>query len=361
MIERVWHHEHRRPIIVAFVGVLLVVAGLIVAIVRSSDAGPDALPTPTQSAPSTPPVTPTTHPSTNPLDHLTTTEGPPVPKKGAYVGAWVYPNPFTQEGRVTSFINYQHAVGQKLKIVHLYRTWGMQIGTSSDQDFARRGKYLLLSWAPVNLNKIVSGQEDAVIRTTAHEIAALPTQVFLEFRWEMDRPNLRGIVHSPQEYIAAWRHVRAIFAAARVSNVAWTWCPTAAGFANGRAQAYYPGDSEVDWVCSDVYPTTPELLGDDESFPSLVQPFMTWAAQHAKPVIIGEFGVPKTYGSRRVSWLKQAGTYIQAHQQIKAIAYFDGNLPDSPPYHVYSLLGDPPALHAFSHVVGDAYFRAALR
>jgi hypothetical protein len=39
-----------------------------------------------------------------------------------------------------------------------------------------------------------------------------------------------------------------------VQNAAWVWCPTANGFADGQAAAFYPGNNEVDWICADAYP-----------------------------------------------------------------------------------------------------------
>ena len=105
----------------------------------------------------------------------------------------------------------------------------------------------------------------------------------------MDRPNLRAVVGTPAEFIAAWKHVRAIFAQQHVRNVAWVWCPTAKGFVpGGNAAAYYPGNDEVDWVCADAYPG----FGPYRSFADTVQPFLSWASHHPKPVMIGEYGVP---------------------------------------------------------------------
>lgn len=288
---------------------------------------------------------------------MQTVEGPPIPQRGAYLGAWVYPKPFDQAGRVTSVQRFEAAIGHPLRIVHLYRKWGVPIGTESDLAFARSGKYLLLSWPGTDMRQIASGQDDAIIVETAKQVAALPTKVFLEFRWEMDRPNLSSVVHSPQDYIAAWDHVRAIFAAQHVSNAAWTWCPTAAGFDKGTAPAYYPGDDEVDWICADVYAKTPWRAGDYEAFSTLANAFIKWAAAHPKPIMIGEMGVGTSYGSRRAPWITDAGHYIEAHPQIKAIAWFDQTLPEDPDFYRYALEGDPPAVRAFAALAQDGYYR----
>ena len=138
----------------------------------------------------------------------------------------------------------------------------------------------------------------------------------------MDRPNLRSQVHSGAEYVAAWDHIRAIFAQVGVDNAAWVWCPTATGFADGQAAAFYPGNSEVDWICADAYPA----YGSTASFASTVTAFLGWASHYAKPVMIGEFGVPESDGAgQRAQWLRAAGRVVLADRQIKALLYFDAN------------------------------------
>jgi hypothetical protein len=282
---------------------------------------------------------------------------PQVPRSGAYLGAWVNPDPFSQAGRVSSVTKFEQAIGRPLDFVHLYRRWGQRIGTESDRVFAASGKDLLLSWQTPDLREIVSGHDDMTIERSAREIAALPTKVFLEVRWEMDRPNLRDVVHSPRVFIAAWDHIRVIFAREQVTNVAWTWCPTAAGFAHGDAPDFYPGDDEVDWVCADVYPTTPWVIGSYQSFASLATPFLSWAAEHPKPVIIGEFAVDAAYGPRRGEWITDAFRFIESRPQIKAVAWFEQSLPTDPAYRHWALQGDPVAMHAFADAVSSDPFR----
>ena len=122
----------------------------------------------------------------------------------------------------------------------------------------------------------------------------------------MDRPGLRDSIGGPANYIAAWKHIRAIFAEVGVHNAAWVWCPTAIGFQLGRAAAYYPGDDQVDWTCVDAYP-------GKEFIPmsTLLAPFLKWAANHPKPIMIGEYGVPRN-GSpqRRAQWLTGGSRHL---------------------------------------------------
>jgi hypothetical protein len=280
-------------------------------------------------------------------------EGPKAPAQGAYLGAAVTPAVFTQDNDILAVDSLQRKIGRKLGIVHIYLKWQAAFPTRSDLAFLNQGSVLLVSWAGTSLQQITSGTDDSWIRTRAKQIKALGKPVFLEWRWEMDRPNLRSQVRSGADYVAAWDHIRAIFAAAGVRNAAWVWCPTAAGFAVGRAAAYYPGDNEVDWICADAYPQ----YGTYASFASTVGPFLSWASHHGKPVMIGEFGVPQSYGGQqRAQWLRAAQQVVLDDHQIKALVYYDANPAGQGPAGRYALGGDGAALAAFRSIALMPYF-----
>jgi len=177
--------------------------------------------------------------------------------------------------------------------------------------------------------------------------------VLLEWRWEMDRPNLQGEIWSPADYVAAWKRIRGIFSEERVDNVGWVWCPLANGFASGRAQPYYPGDDQVDWLCADVYPGP-----TDQSFAAAAGPFLDWARSHPKPVVIGEFGWAVSAGEeQRQRWLTEAGEFVTTQPQIKALVYFDADNSDSPTdAYDTSLRRAPGSMAAFRAVATQPYF-----
>ena len=227
----------------------------------------------------------------------------PAPARGAYFGAWVNPTMYGQHGHIGAVNALQEQIGRRLDIVHTYLRQPAQFPNASDLAWVRQGSTLLVSWALNDSRGIVAGEWDASIRQRAQELKALGKPVFLEWRWEMDRPNIRFAVGTPADYIAAWRHIRLIFAEQHVTNVAWVWCPTARGFASGSAQAYYPGNGEVDWVCADAYPRP----GTRASFADVIRPFLSWAARHPKPIMIGEYGVPQSYGEASRSAMAARG------------------------------------------------------
>jgi hypothetical protein len=275
--------------------------------------------------------------------------GPATPASGVYFGAWVAPAVRTQRARVLAVDTLQRQIGRRLDIVHMYLTQTAKFPTSSDLAFVNQGSRLLVSWALNDSHAIAAGSYDGMIRQRAQEMKTIGKPVFLEWRWEMDRPNLRAEVGSPADYIAAWKHIRAVFAAQGATNIVWVWCPTAKGFARGTAGAYYPGDAEVDWICADVYPPAGPL----SSFADVARPFLGWASHHPKPVMIGEYGVRLVYPpQQRAQWLRAAAQAVAADRQIKALVYFDG--PGQQPQS--STVLDGAALQAFRGIAHARYF-----
>lgn len=93
----------------------------------------------------------------------------------------------------------------------------------------------------------------------------------------MDRPNLTQSVHSPEDYVAAWKRIRGIFTEVGATNAGFVWCPHVQGFVDEKrnAAAYYPGDDQVDWLCTDVYPGK-----EFDGFAEQMDTFMAFAAKH---------------------------------------------------------------------------------
>jgi len=281
-----------------------------------------------------------------------TYRAPLVPATGAYLGAYVQPKVNTPQGAISALQYFEHELGGSFEVVHVYHPWGTVFPTSEDRYFVDRGKILLLTWGgEPNTLAIIAGKDDAMIRARAEAVKALGHPILIEFRHEMDRPNLQGTIHGPADYIAAWDHIRAIFTAVGATNVGWVWCPTGYGFQVGRAQAFYPGDKEVDWVCADVYSPTPSQSLSDEA-----SAFLSWASHHDKPVIIGEFGTGGN-PAKWAAWLKAAGTLARTDHQIKALVYFDADSTDSngQPY-AYRLPAHSNALSAFAGLLRQPFF-----
>ncbi len=279
-----------------------------------------------------------------------------VPRSGAYLGAYVQPSSYTWQAQIAAVGSFDNQIGGKLDLIHVYHPWSDPFPSQADRHFVENGTVLLLTWGGTpDTKKIIAGDYDQMIMTRAEAIKRLRRPILLEFRHEMDRPNLQWAVHGPRDYIRAWDHIRAIFTRAGATNVGWVWCPTGYGFQVGRAQAFYPGNAEVDWVCADVYAYSP-----GQSLQQAMAPFLRWAARTQKPVIIGEFAVNGS-PSAWPGWLAAAGRFAKTHPQVKAMAYFDANGKDSNGNPFSYWLGDRPgALREFARLVTSKYFRPAI-
>lgn len=273
-------------------------------------------------------------------------ERPAIPTTGAYVGAWVRPEIYSDAGKKLAVQAREDDLSFSFDIVGDYVTWGKPLLSTAEEWVAARGSYPMISWATPDLRLVASGAEDDVLRRGAQEVADAGYPLFLRFRWEMDRPNLNHVVRSPEVFIKAWDRARRIFSEYGADNVAWVWCPLGQGFDAGRAAAYYPGDDQVDWLCVDVYPS-------DEwySMSRLLTAFQQFADQHQRPRMIGEFGVPRDRSpAARTTWLEEAFVTIEADPSIKAVVYFDSSPDDRPPHREYSLTGDHLTIATFARL-----------
>jgi hypothetical protein len=264
----------------------------------------------------------------------------------------VQPYSYTQPGREAAVVGFESQLGRRLDIVHTYRRQTEVFPRPSDFAVAKQGSYLMLSWAIDDAARIASGAEDGFLRQRAREIRSFAAPIFLEFQWEMDRPNLAGVVHGPAAYVAAYHRVYRIFAQMHVDNVAWVWCPKAAGFVTDQAPAYYPGNREVDWICVDAYPGT-----SGTPLSTLINPFLGWAASNGKPIMLGEFGVSHALSATyRSHWIQQAEATVSSHPQIKAVVYFESGISAPEAKRNYLVAGPDPALGAFRTWADSPHF-----
>lgn len=287
------------------------------------------------------------------------TEAPPAdqlkvepPATGALVGAWTAPERPTEEQRVAVVGQYEKQLGRDLDIVHHFHPWDDYFPSELDRYVVEEtDSTLMISWAGTDTREIVAGKFDNMIRLRAKDTAALKKPVLMRWRWEMNRPNLLGVVHGPEDYIAAWKRVRSIFHEEGADNVDWVWCPLSTNFAGTQGPAYYPGDKEVGWLCVDAYSDEPTSPLADE-----LRPFLDWAKQRDKPVMIGEFGTQPRAAGQRAAWLAQVGELVKRTPQIKAIVYFDENVDRDGRKRDWSLRGTPADVRAFATLLADPYF-----
>ncbi len=249
----------------------------------------------------------------------------------------------------------ERGLGRQVDIVQRYYGWKTSFPSAKDRAVTATSRLLMLNWKSGDTKEIAAGRDDALIRERARAIKALGKPVFLRWQRDMDVPSAADRVHDAASYVAAWKHVRAVFSAEGVANVAWVWCPTASGFGSRNAPSYYPGDDQVDWVCADAETPAGDTYTDLSEITKL---FFDWAKDRPKPVMIGEFGVPASYGARRAEWFRRAAQTLQ-NPQVKAVLYYDSDERAEEPRddrRKFAVDGDASAVSALRELATLPYF-----
>jgi hypothetical protein len=282
-----------------------------------------------------------------------------APARGALFGAWVQPldssaaNP--QESAVTSF---EQTIGRKLAIDHLYTHWGAPMPVAVAGWDLGNGTIPMITWAAARTDLIAAGRYDSLIRASALELKSLHRPVMLRWFPEMALPAYGQDAVSPASFVAAWRHMHAIFVAAGATNVRWVWCPNHNAFAQGIAQVYYPGNSYVDWVGTDGYNwALPVAMWS--SFAQIFEPFYKWGLPTGKPMIIGEYGTVEGAPGAKAAWFRQADQEIKTKfPALRAVVYFNSDHLNFDRYFNWQVTSSKSALAAFRAFANDPYFEA---
>lgn len=199
-----------------------------------------------------------------------------------------------------------------------------------------------IDWGPASgyngttTKDIVSGKLDDYIRQYARDVKAYGDPVFIrlicgEFNnssWTACAP-LANPALTIDDFVNSWKRIVDIFNKEGVTNVAWVWImlpiPPEWG-SDPRWREYYPGDEYVDWVGVNM---------GDWGQPNWMDPAYEFALKHDKPFFISEFairfpGVPTTHADQ-LDWIGRMFDYVESHDQVKAILYFNMNLSEEEP------------------------------
>ena len=267
---------------------------------------------------------------------------------------------------------YEQRAGHPLTIVHWYAQWAGWKSAFSQTDLetvAARGSTPMVTWEPWTGSPdsasdpewslraaILSGRSDAYIESWARGLAAYGGPVLLRFAHEMhDQPAYPWAVgingNTAEDYVAAWKHVRSIFARFTTDNVKWIWNPNTLGDAQASTyestyRTLYPGDDAVDWIGLDIYNTGPDInwgyAGWQTFAHALAAPYAAITSISSKPLILPEVGSTETGGSK-AAWITSALTSeLQQFPRVRALVWFDVNK-EQP----WNLDSSPAALQAW--------------
>lgn len=289
--------------------------------------------------------------------------GPLSLTTGAYFGALVNPDRSTPSSTPAEVAAMETQIGRKLDIVNHFYTYTQIVGSTGEVQDVAGGRIPMVTWGATDTTSINNGSQDAFITAQANRLKNLGGPVFLRYYHEPEGAYRSAIVHSPAAYISAWRHARALFAAAGATNVIWVFCTTAYSFRvvpNPAPQAFYPGDADVDWVAADGYnfaPVKPRAKWND--FTTVMGKWYAWAATKPRPMMVAEYGVlddPSVPG-RKAAWYDDMRAKVQTTMTLiqAVVAWSTSNTKGGLTYN-WVVDSSKSSLDRWKAMANDPYF-----
>lgn len=167
------------------------------------------------------------------------------------------------------------------------------------------------------LDVLSSGRYDSEFSHIADVIRGFGKPVYLRFAHEMNgrwypwAESVNG--NKPGDYVAAWRHVAAIFR--RLSpNASLVWSPNAIHAGDASLAELFPGDKYVDEVGMTAYGHGGSASHTmDATYQELVR------LSH-RPMILTEVGVD---GHKKAKWIADFGRFVASHHRIMGFVWFN--------------------------------------
>lgn len=263
-----------------------------------------------------------------------------VPRCGVILGI------ATDPPTIDRLHDVERGLNVRFPMVHRFHDLDSPIPTADERALLAEGRILQISLDArfysrpndvVRWSDIAVGKYDALLRAQARGVASLREPVFLTFDHEPDLPRRLGL-GTPAEFVAAWRHVHALFDSAGATNAVWVWVVTGSPETANLAARTYPGNDVVDWISWESYNASGcrEYRTDPARFRSFAETTLSFlrhlravrtslGIDASKPMMISEAGsvVYPNDPTLTASWYQQIPAVLAAHPQIKAIGLWD--------------------------------------
>lgn len=248
---------------------------------------------------------------------------------------------------------YEALLGARMPIISLYEGWGAGRGApdvNGIEEILREGLVPMITWEPwsprkwndgghpeeqpeFSLSRITGGAFDDYIRTWAGKLKNLSSPIFFRPMHEMNGNWYPwcGTVNGnrPEEYVAAWHHIRSLFREEGSDRLIWVWSPYAHSVPEepeNEMGRYFPGVEEVDWVGLDGYNwgTTREW-SCWQSFGEIFGRAYDGLTRLVpdRPVMIAETACAEE-GGDKAAWIRDALTDLKERfPRIEALVWFN--------------------------------------
>jgi mannan endo-1,4-beta-mannosidase len=215
------------------------------------------------------------------------------------------------------------SAGARPNLIGEYIAWNDAMDTQAAANAWSYGALYYMVWEPYDTSvaAIAAGRSDSYISKVARQVRALNQPVAISFGHEFNGNwypwGTTGTTAA--DFVAAWRLIHRLFAAADARNVIWIWNPNVID-ADPQLDlsAYYPGDAYVSWVGITGYFST---TGPD-TFDSLYGPTMQEIRGFTnKPFIIAETSVET--GPNEVAAAQSLVSGVRQSPDVLGFVWFD--------------------------------------
>ncbi|GAA3742377.1 hypothetical protein GCM10022402_22580 [Salinactinospora qingdaonensis] len=337
-----------------------------------ASAGPagslPAPPSPTVAGVSTPPPpvpstsldstgVPTAEPTPAPGDAAPLS--PPAPSSSAATnchiteilaidcGVWWGISPWLDRDR--RLYEIEEAAGRRMDTVH---TWhGIDqpnVPNERERALMARGRFIHANiearrftregHPPVRYRTITAGAFDSSLNSQARAIAASDQPIFITFDHEADADKRYYTRGTPEEFVAAWRHIVDVYRRNDADNAIFVWNVTGYRGNFDRLPRLWPGNDYVDWLSWEAYnmtgceyhPTWDEVHSFERAMAPMYEWVQTEGPNHGidpdKPVMIAEMGtvpIPRDPQAAR-RWYTEIPEVLREYERVRAVQLWDG-------------------------------------
>ncbi|HEX6229489.1 MAG TPA: glycosyl hydrolase [Solirubrobacterales bacterium] len=299
---------------------------------------------------------------------------------GAQIGAQLTGEPAPWDMRAV--YRFQHRTKKPLSLISFSAPWAdcsggpcvfQRFPTTPLENIRTYGAIPVFSWSTqgsrgevtepdFRLARVTAGVFDGYIREMAEGAREWGHPFFIRLNWEMngfwfpwsERVNGNG----RGSFVAAWRHIHAIFESVGAHNVSWVWCPNV-DFTRRLVplKRLYPGHDYVDWTCLDGFNwgETPNSAGW-QSFKEIYAETYNRVKRIArhKPMMIGEIASDDRGGSKP-RWIRNMLRVIPArYRKVRALIWYDE--PDQGMH--WTIDRSPRSARAFANQISRPVFKA---
>jgi hypothetical protein len=307
----------------------------------------------------------------------------PIPETGCYHSAFIDTEAQT---------NFESLAGKNIAIEMFFRGWpgdkvpDFPIAKCTQID--NYGAIPHITWmpqvsgSPYPLNSIINGSYDNYINGYATQVKNWGKPLFIRLGHEFNGDwytygganngggTLTGFgdptkADGPERFIAAFQRVHDLFEAQSVDNVVWVLCPNNGSSPNESwnvPEAYYPGDSYVDWIGFDGYNFgTTQTWSGWASFFNIYNTLYQKFKNYGKPIMLGEFASVEQGGSKS-QWITDAYlTWIKfGYTKIKAATWFHVAKIEGTVFTDWRINSSTSSLTAYQNAIADPYFLASV-